>query len=104
MEDDELKLSGGILSQIGNCNVYKPIDFNNPEELQKALDRFNNFLKEDVKRIKDYRPQQYAGLLLMYHDDIFKAAYQSDDTYWIGGIDVWKAIDKRAKNLGIYGE
>ncbi len=101
---DELKLGKGILAQImeqDNVRTYKPIDFNNPEEVKDLRRRWKEFCKEEDERMKNYIPDYPAQLLMSYPDDIFISSYNSQKVRWIGGIDIIEAIEKRAKKLGI---
>jgi len=101
MGKDKLKLGDGILAQTSSDNTYKPIDFNNPQEVKEAQDRLIEYFKEEDERRRNSKPQQYAQLLLSYEDELFKIMYRSDDIMWIGGIDVFNAIEERAKKLGL---
>lgn len=103
-DKEELKLGDGLLAQIekeGNVVNYKPIDFDNPEDVKNLSKRFKEFCEQEAERTKDYKPQQHAQLLLSYPDDMFKMLYNDDSVIWIGGIDVIEAIEKRAKKLGL---
>jgi formylmethanofuran dehydrogenase subunit E len=101
-KDDDLKLGDGLLAQImkeGNVVNYKPINFDDPEEVKDFQSRWKKFCKEEDERRKKHKPSHSAWLLLSYPDDLFKVAYFDDSVIWIGGIDVHDAIEERARKL-----
>lgn len=99
-KDDDLKLGEGLLAQImkeGNVVNYKPVDFNDPEEVADLNRRWKKFEKEEDERMKNYKPTYPAQLLLSYPDEMFRWAYFDDSAIWMGGINVHDAIEERAK-------